>query len=715
MPPDEFDMTVPHPPRSLSGRLRRAAHTTVAALTVLAGVFAPALSATAATESPSPETGPDVSIVLAPENQGAYTPGLPLAAAVAIDNDGESAAPAGQITLDLGRTALSDRASLLAWLNDGTTAQPLSPLGETASTEVGADAAASASLVVSSALVGDLPPGVYPLRATLTFSQTTVGDALDPVTAQSALIVSATGSSADSAVNAFVPITATPSGSILSADELTALTATDGALTLQLSAVAGTGAVLAIDPAIPAAIRALGTAAPLSAVDWLQRLETLPNERFLLQFNDADLTAQVSAGLDSPLQPTTLAPFIDPRGFAEPDDSATPSPSPDAAPATAELPTDEELTAAVVGARTNIYWPRGEISPDDLAALSRFVTGSGDPVTVLPSSSFAEGADAAPVAVRADASGATVLVADSALSSALSRAAAEDDALHRGAPLAEARALRWFTDPQASLLVAFDRNENRSADGLKDALAALSGGHTGTLAELLSAPPALVSVSSKSSAARAASVTTLLDGETQIRDFATILTDPAQLTGRERLSILRLLAVGAHVSDEDYAAAFSAHREATTKTLDAVGIQPSNPILISSSVDVPVWLRNDLPYPVTVQLDARPSDPRLEVDGMMTIEGAAATTTRVKIPVTARIASGEVDLIMDLTSPTGVHIGTTQVAQLTVRAEWETIGLIVFGSLAVLLIGAGVIRTVFRRRADARTALAQDAPEPIER
>lgn len=714
MPPDEFDMTVPHPPRSLSGRLRRAAHTTVAALTVLAGVFAPALSATAATESPSPETGPDVSIVLAPENQGAYTSGLPLAAAIAIDNDGESAAPAGQITLDLGRTALSDRASLLAWLNDGTTAQPLSPLGETASTEVGADSAASASLVVSSALVGELPPGVYPLRATLTFAQTTDGDALDPVTAQSAIIVSATGSTADSAVSALVPITANPSGSILSADELTALTAADGALTLQLSAVAGTGAVLAIDPAIPAAIRALGTAAPLSAVDWLQRLETLPNERFLLQFNDADLTAQVSAGLDSPLQPTTLAPFLDPRGFAETDDSATPSPSPDAAPATAELPTDEELTA-LVGARTNIYWPRGDISPDDLAALSRFVTGSGDPVTVLPSSSFAEGADAAPVAVRADASGATVLVADSALSAALSRVAAEDNPLHRGAPLAEARALRWFTDPQASLLVAFDRNENRSADGLKDALTALSGGHTGTLAELLSASPALVSVSSESSAVRAASVTTLLDGEAQIRDFATILADPAQLTARERLSILSLLAVGEHSTDEDYSAAFGAHRQTTTETLNAVGIQPSNPILISSSVDVPAWLRNDLPYPVTVQLDARPSDPRLEVDGMMTIEGAAATTTRIKIPVTARIASGEVDLIMDLTSPTGVHIGTTQVAQLTVRAEWETIGLIVFGSLAVLLIGAGVVRTVFRRRADARTALAQDAPEPTDR
>ncbi len=58
---------------------------------------------------------------------------------------------------------------------------------------------------------------------------------------------------------------------------------------------------------------------------------------------------------------------------------------------------------------------------------------------------------------------------------------------------------------------------------------------------------------------------------------------------------------------------------------------------------------------------------------------------------------------MSLTSPTGVAIGPQQTARLTIRAEWETIGLIVFGTLGLLLIGAGIFRTIRRRKQPPRS------------
>jgi hypothetical protein len=83
----------------------------------------------------------------------------------------------------------------------------------------------------------------------------------------------------------------------------------------QLDAVTGSNAVLAVDPAIVAAIRVLGTAAPASAVAWLSDLMTLPNPRFALQFGDADLATQIAAGLGAPLTALPLDPYMSARDF----------------------------------------------------------------------------------------------------------------------------------------------------------------------------------------------------------------------------------------------------------------------------------------------------------------------------------------------------------------------------------------------------------------
>ena len=53
-------------------------------------------------------------------------------------------------------------------------------------------------------------------------------------------------------------------------------------------------------------------------------------------------------------------------------------------------------------------------------------------------------------------------------------------------------------------------------------------------------------------------------------------------------------------------------------------------------------------------------------------------------------------------------ISQPESVRVSVRAEWEAIGLGVFGGLIVLLLGLGIIRTVRRRR---REAIAENEQE----
>ncbi len=180
------------------------------------------------------------------------------------------------------------------------------------------------------------------------------------------------------------------------------------------------------------------------------------------------------------------------------------------------------------------------------------------------------------------------------------------------------------------------------------------------------------------------------------------------LLSPERIRILRTLSVG--TSAAAFAEGFADHQAQTSATLDAVNIPPSSTIqLLTANADLPIAVRNDLPWPVTVQLFVSPTDPRLEVRSPDETIVQAQSTTRIKVPVSARVGSGEVDLRLSLYSPTGVQIQGDQTLRVAVRAEWETIGLVVLGGIIVLLIALGVIRTVRRKRREAVEESAVEA------
>ena len=688
-------------------RLRRALGTVVLALGLLLplSVVSPALAAE--TPKPSPSPTPEhagLQLSLLPDANGAYTSGAPLTTTLDIRNDDTAGLGPGTVRLELGRTPLADRTAVRDWLGGSDAVPALSAIGDARTPAVAAGDENRTSLVVPGADVGALTPGVYPVRATFQASTTTGTPHTTTVTSSSVVVVA---QGAASSVITIVPITATPAGDLLSTAELAALTAPTGALTTQLNGVAGTSAVLAIDPSIAAAIRVLGVNAPATATAWLARLEALPNERFVLQFGDADVAAQAAAGMTAPFLVPSFDPFTNPSGKPLP----TPTPTPTSTAGTTTPPVGGDV-AAIAGARDDIMWPRAQVTPAEVATMSHYAPADDTRAfPILSSTSFASGAKDEPVASHGTVGGTSVLVTDAAVSDALTAAAAEPDANRRGAALAEANAMLWFTAPGSTVLAGLSRAEVRSDQGLTAAVTTFSGGQDGRLSRLLSAPAAELTLATTSATDRGAAVTALNGDAAGLAEFATILDRPEDLTVRERISIMRLLGVGVHPTPAEFATALKAHRKATRTTMDAVGIQPSNPILISARVDVPVWVRNDLPSPVHVDLHIASSDPRVDVPATTRVDAQASSTTRVKIPAEARVANAEVDLNMKLTSPTGVAIGSPQTAQLTIRAEWENIGLIVFGSLGVLLIGAGIVRTVRRRRAVA-SKHAADGMEP---
>lgn len=681
--------------------LRLARRTAVFAIVLgFCGLTAP--SAATADTLPS-DDGQNIELHVSAGLRGTVAPGQPTSTIVTLENESESELSEGRVSVELNRTPLTDKDAITDWLDEETAPGTFSPLGTDTTEPVLAGESSSTTIVVSESTLGDLTPGVYPLRAEFSdpgSGRVASADAQSgDVTASSVLVVTETQTSQ---IGVVVPITATPEdGVLLTSEELVSLTAPDGGLTAQLDGVAGTTAVLAIDPSIIAAIRALGTAAPTQAIEWLARLDDLPNARFALQFGDADAAVQAQAKLPALLQPTTLAPFLEPTNFplarATPATTDAPDATPGATPPPTEapaLPDDAQLTE-IEGALPGILWPRETVTETDLAAFEGYL---GENTTTIVSSETVGGRSAA----NATTEGHDLLVTEASASASLSDAAAEADAVARQRLLAEAAAYLFLAgeqSPGAPVLLGLDRDETRTPDGLRAAISAADSlGFD--LSALRATAPVRATISVETGTVGAADLTTLLTDEQTLGAFSSILADPQVLLSPERIQIMRLLAVG--TPPDAFAANVAAHFAQTRETLAAVSIPSSSTIqLLTANADLPIGVRNDLPWPVTVQLDASPTDPRLDVQPRTEAIVQANSTTRVRVPVSARVGSGEVDLRLSLYSPTEVLIQSEQTVRVAVRAEWETIGLGIFGGLTALLIGLGLVRTVLRKRREA--------------
>ena len=693
------------------GPLKRAA----AILAVSASLLVVGTSAAAASPSPTPTPTPaGPTVILAPLAHGVVPVGSALTSTIDVSNPTSAALAPATVTLELSDAPFGSTDELTDWINDGTLDPEVSVIDRPSAASIApGDNEIVVSTVAPEALAG-LGPGVYALSATY-------GD-----TESRSAIVLQSATPGGSSIGVIVAVTAPPrTAGLLTPEELTALTGPDGRLTALLSGVAGTSAILAVDPAVLASIRVLGDTAPASAIAWLERLTSLPNERFALQFGDADVSAQLDAGLSTLLEPAGLDYAMSADDFTAASAESTPTPAPSATAGTTDSETDGDTDNAgdadtvvlpdlaelldVPGARASMYWPaQGRADEKALGTLAQLPSATGAPATVLLDSAEVRRSEQRAAALTG--SGAPLLVYEAAVSAALRTAAtAPEEAAQAASAVISAQIALEASNATGPLLITTERMPEVSATALRagiDAVYGFPGVLPATLSTLLSAQPSGAESASEPDESTATRLKDLLAGESSIATFSSIIDEPSLLTDPERTSILQLIGSGWRDEPDAWEAALAAHGEATATTLTSVAIQqPSTVQLVSPEAVLPFFVRNDLPFAANVVLVSTPDNLRLDVERTQPVRAEPGVNTRVEVPVRARVGSGEVTIELRLLSPAFEQVGPIQRADVTVRAEWERIGIIGLSAIVVLLLGAGFIRTVRRRR---RTRAAAD-------
>jgi hypothetical protein len=630
--------------------------------------------------------------------------GDPLRLTITIDNTTLTELPAGSVVLSAGTVTIGSRASLHAHL-DGSDPLP-TPTGliEIPIPPVAAGTSFTSDLVVVAhdrlAMPADY--GAVPLSAVFS------AGAISAQT-HSTYVAAATSPSSTIGLSIVMPVTTpTEQNGLIGSESLATYTAPGGILTRQLDGVVGRDVTLAVDPMIIASIRALGQAAPATATEWLERLATIPNDMFPLQYADADGALQAAAGLDTLLEPTSIE-FGIPGDYTAiaptPTDTADPGATPppedegddDLEPA---RPTLDELLAWEWTSE-DVLWPaEGTVTASDLEMFR----ASGVAETILTSGNL----DGTVVGAASTVGDDQILVSDDALSTSLREATAAVTTSDYADAIAELTAEAAVTARESgatgrTMLATLDRGWPPTAAGLGNALDAAFALPTVNAVAVAQArgeertDTAIAGFEPDS--ARVGATKLLIDREKQLRTFSSVLTVPELLTGRERGQILALLAVDWRDTPDEWTDALVAHNQQTTDLLGSVSIlNPSDVLLVGNESAIPFGVRNDSPYDIAVEVTAVPSNIRLDVGAPQTIEVAAASRQTVRVPVKAQLGNGDVSLTVTLSSLTGERVGPPVTATVAVRADWEGIGSVIAVLLVVAMLVAGIVRTVLRRR-----------------
>ena len=499
------------------------------------------------------------------------------------------------------------------------------------------------------------------------------------------------------------------------------------------------------------------TPAP-TATDPARRSQELQSEAFVASFmstasevialpdGDADLGALALSGNSGfwNLASGSIASFpstLRASGWvAPPPGGATPSPSPSGHPSTSTTPsptaTPSPATTAVGQSATQTAIPdsgptilRNVAWPADTTFGTSFLAGfaSADQITIAPTSALTPAEDVpftsyarvninpATGETTTDGTGAHTLAQQGDIASILSWNASGGDQLDAEQALTAITAIIARERPSSSrtLFAAADRTTTIN-ERLSHRLAALYS-------------PRWVSATSFSDIAASESTdverTTVGPGTlpddtwTAIDSMASSLTnltplanatdDPDAVFDSVTPAILPALSATSTPSEQLDAATAMTSQVATM--LSSVTVEPSSAVnLINKSAKFPVLIRNNLDWPVRVDVTLIPDDPRLRATPALSQELAARGATTVEVPVGA-IGSGDIEVTYKVTTSDGYVLDDSRTVTVRMRAGWEDAITAVIASLFGLLFLAGITRSL-RSRA-ARKKQASDANE----
>jgi hypothetical protein len=642
----------------------------------------------------SPDDGA-VTIVAAPAFSGVLRPGQSLRVTGVVTNGAGQTMDAGAATVYLDGSAVSSRAAVMSWLAPDEPAPTRSLGARLADTTIGELApgqARSFTLTVPSSSIplSAASLGVFRLAVRL------AAGSVELAVARSVVVWTPDGSDPEVELAVATPLVAPPSTTgLLDAAALEALTAPGGALDVQLSTALAHSLAIGVDPMILASIRLLGSSAPPSAVAWLDSLDSADKDVFSLAYADADLPLLRRAGADEPLEPLSFP--IDASRFpAQPDETPPPTDLPSPAPV---VPTPESLTA-VDGTIDGLAWPGdGPLTEDDLD----FLSAAGYTRTLVSSAALSGASTTTPDATIGKHA---VTVVDDTVSGLLRTAAAAatdadwDSAM---AALAGVLATTATDHPGSSLVAALGRDGPAAAtrlDDTLDALESLPWVSPVSLTSVLGLPAAKAKlVAADEQSDRVPTAKKLVAAEEAVARFATVVDDPLLVTGPHRLALLGLFSESWSGDTAGWDAAARDFLAESEVIRSSVRIPDSSTINFPlEKGNLPIAVRNELNVPVTVYVRVQPERAILDVlDDRVELKLDANSQAKVLIPVQS-IANGEVRTMVSLSSPTGVSISTPTFVVLNVQAGWETAATVVLAVVVVGLFGAGIWRTVLRRR-----------------
>ena len=660
------------------------------------------------------DTQAGLSVSVTPDHGGMLSSGTNLDVAITVTNRSTETIPAGTATLWFDVTPQYSRSDLLQWLEGKRSDAHQSTLGTVATPAL----APNVSEVVRITVPANSVPFATRTHSTVFGIGVSVQAGKQTATSRGCLTWVSSSEQTHSNVSVIMPIVSPATGSgLLSAADLATETAPDGVLTRDLDGVSLESTVtLGIDPMIIASIRVLGNAAPTSAQAWLKRLQSLPNETFALAYGDADIAGQIQAGARSPLTPTSLAYAIDPENLSsseiigEPTATSKPTTAADSTPTPTPtsgvtLPSLEQLLAWNYSVH-NVGWAadnsleESNLAPLAAAGLTTVIASSDN--TTISQETFIDN----PIATSGKS---TLVVSDNELSVDVQAAAsASDDFVWNDAMSkvnAQLALLSADAAPDHHILISLGRSFPSSGTQLQRTLGAVLDSPWSvaeTFSHLLTTPPTNIALKDlRESTERIDSIRDLLQSEGQLADFATILSDPASVTGAARARILTLLAVSWNNPGEHWYAALASNAWLTNKILQSVRILPTDNInLVSAQGSIPFTVSNGMTnQSVTVLVKASPSNSRLEVDAGTPKLIPADSRATMFVPVKARVGNGQVNLNIQLYSTAGVRIGSPTEATVHVHADWEGIGALILLIMVLALFAFGLLRGILRRRA----------------
>ena len=436
---------------------------------------------------------------------------------------------------------------------------------------------------------------------------------------------------------------------------------------------------------------------------------------FPSSLREAGWVAPTTSPTASPASPTP-----------SPSASATETPGPTASSPSGQSGTTTTAPDAGPTILRNVAWPAD--TTFGTAFLSNYA--SPDQITIAPASALTPAEEVtftsyarvnvnpATGETATDGTGARTLAQQADLASILSWNASGGDELDAEQALAAITAIIVRERPASSrtLFAAAARGTtiNESLTKRVNALFSPRWVSAQTFSDIASSEPTDVERQTVDAGTLDADTSTAISAMssslTSLGPLAKATDDPDAVYDSVTPQILPALAAQRTPSEQlDSATAMTSQ---ITGMLSAVSVEPSSAVnLINKSANFPVLVRNNLPWPIHVDVTLVPDDPRLRATPALSQTLAAQGATTVEVPVGA-IGSGDIAVTYKVTTPDGVVLDDSQTVTVRMRAGWEDAITAVIASLFAALFLVGITRSLRKRAArKAQGSPEADSPE----